>query len=83
MNGGDPVTFPTTRTSAGSNPAGTVTRSPSAPLKISDSVLFVVEGVLMIVLIALTLLAQILFRRSFLRAYILLSYRIMMVLISV
>lgn len=36
-------------------------------LKISDGLIFIVEGVLMVVLIGLTLCAQILLRRSFLR----------------
>lgn len=38
-------------------------------LKISDSVVFIVEGVLMIVLMALMLSAQILYSRSFSRKY--------------
>ena len=36
-------------------------------LKLADGVIFVVEGALMILLIALTLSAQLLLRRSFLR----------------
>jgi hypothetical protein len=38
-------------------------------LKISDGIVFIVEGVLMVILMALTLSAQILYRRSFLREY--------------
>lgn len=34
-------------------------------LKVSDGIIFIVEGILMIVLIGLTLTAQILYKRSF------------------
>lgn len=38
-------------------------------LKVSDGIIFIVEGILMIVLIGLTLTAQILYKRSFDRMF--------------